>query len=461
MSKEVERLKNFRNELNAVSPSFCLAKWLQVTLHLHTGTNHSCHHPTTHKTPLEELKNNPSALHNTEYKKQQRKMMLEGIRPKECQYCWNIEDLKEDLLSDRIMKSGDTWARDKIAEIAQYNGNENINPTYLEVSFSNVCNFKCSYCSPTYSSRWREEIETNGPYKTSNQYNNLEWLQKTGDLPYHHKEHNPYVEAFWKWWPDLIQSLQVIRVTGGEPLLDDNTFKIIDYLIDNGIFNLKELAINTNCNAPDKIMNKLIDKLLILEKKYPDLQLRIYTSAEGYGKQAEYSRYGMDFVKWQSNVISLLQKIETLKIVVMATLNVFSLPSIELLMEWVNEVKRANINELRKVPITIDTSILRWPRHLNISILPEHLVSYLENTLDKMTLLQEGKNGNNYYYGFFDFEIEKMKRAIEFMKVGPNKDEHIDRDVALNDLKIFIQEYDRRRGTCFETTFPEYNGIFF
>ena len=55
------------NMLNSTGPGFCLAKWTQVTMHLGSGLTHSCHHPTAHKIPLEELKNNPSALHNTKF----------------------------------------------------------------------------------------------------------------------------------------------------------------------------------------------------------------------------------------------------------------------------------------------------------------------------------------------------------------------------------------------------------
>jgi len=51
------------------SPTMCTAKWLQSTIYLQNGTTHSCHHPAVHKIPLEELKDNPSALHNTIHKK--------------------------------------------------------------------------------------------------------------------------------------------------------------------------------------------------------------------------------------------------------------------------------------------------------------------------------------------------------------------------------------------------------
>ena len=139
------------NMLNSTGPGFCLAKWTQVTMHLGSGLTHSCHHPTAHKIPLEELKNNPSALHNTKFKKEQRKKMLNGQRPSECDYCWRIEDNGE--TSDRIYKSLDSFSfkhHDKIAELV---GDEDIFPTYVEVSFGRTCNFKCAYCPKAFSSK--------------------------------------------------------------------------------------------------------------------------------------------------------------------------------------------------------------------------------------------------------------------------------------------------------------------
>ena len=73
----------------------CMAKWTQSHIYLGQGLTHSCHHPSPHKIPLEEIENNPAALHNTLYKKSVRKEMLEGKRPKDCEYCWRIEDTGE------------------------------------------------------------------------------------------------------------------------------------------------------------------------------------------------------------------------------------------------------------------------------------------------------------------------------------------------------------------------------
>ena len=82
MASETEEIKQVIPIMDAVSPTFCLAKWHHSSIYLHTGQTHSCYHPRPHDIPIEELKTNPSALHNTPTKKQERGLMLVGEKPK-------------------------------------------------------------------------------------------------------------------------------------------------------------------------------------------------------------------------------------------------------------------------------------------------------------------------------------------------------------------------------------------
>lgn len=248
-----------KEKLDSVSPSLCLAKWTQVTMHLQNGHTQSCHHPSTHKIPLEELKSNPSALHNTNFKKEKRKEMLKGVKPKECDYCWRVEDAAPDMFSDRHYKSSFSWSHPHFNKIAKMSGDENFDPTYVEVSFGNACNFKCMYCAPHISSKWMEEIKQHGPYPTSDKYNNLEWLEHAGQMPIPNNQYNPYQEAFWKWWPRLYKSLHTFRITGGEPLMAKDTFQVLNYIQQTETPN-KELllGVNTNLGIPDKLIDKFI-----------------------------------------------------------------------------------------------------------------------------------------------------------------------------------------------------------
>ncbi|MGZ3692425.1 MAG: twitch domain-containing radical SAM protein, partial [Pseudobdellovibrio sp.] len=225
-----------RIKLNKVSKSFCLAKWTTVSLHLESGTTHSCHHPGVHNIPLEEIAGNPSALHNTGYKIEQRKKMISGERPTECEYCWNIEDISPDTVSDRIIKSSAKYSLNQLDQIVSAPDSKRFNPRYVEVSFSNACQFKCSYCSANYSSSWAEELDKFGPYSTySGQGHNKTFVE----------EENPYVRSFWDWWPDLKKDLHTFRITGGEPLLSSSTFKVLENLIEHPEPKLN-LSINSN-----------------------------------------------------------------------------------------------------------------------------------------------------------------------------------------------------------------------
>jgi organic radical activating enzyme len=439
-----------KKDLNNVSPSFCAAKWTQVTLHLHNGRTHSCHHPRTHLVPLDELAKDPSALHNTQFKKQQRKDMIDGKRPTECQYCWNVEDLpnydKDEFFSDRVAKSAAPWSADRMGEIVNNVPERNINPSYVEVSFSNICNFKCSYCSPVYSSRWTEEIEHHGPYPTSGKFNNLEWYRANKEMPIHHKEHNPYVEAFWDWWPSLVKDLRIFRITGGEPLLANDTFKVLDFLSERPQPQL-ELAVNTNACVPDSKLNPFMEKVkhLIVEKKIKSFNL--FTSVDAAGAAAEYGRFGLDYKRWYATIDQFLTEIPDCRVTIMSTANVFSITTYTTLLSDLLGLKAKH----GTTRLSLDISILRYPHHQCLSILTnEH-----KNDLDPAMEFMKANTDTSKAGHFMHYEILHLERLINFTKAPPHRNENISINAARRDFAVFVDEHDKRRGTNFISTFPE------
>jgi organic radical activating enzyme len=449
-----DRLIKTKNLLDTVSPSMCAAKWKQVTMHLQNGMNHSCHHPKTHVVPISEIKSNPTALHNSNYKKQQRKMMLEGVRPEECDYCWRVEDSEnQEVFSDRIYKSADSWANPYIEDIASKSWDDNVDPSYVEVSFSHVCNFKCSYCAPHISSQWMEEIEKFGPYPTTTQYNNLEYLKRENMIPILNREENPYVEAFWKWWPSMYQSLQHFRITGGEPLLSKNTFKVLDYIIDNPNPNL-EFSINSNMNPPEKILDLFIEKIKIIVNEKKVKNFKIFTSAEAHGKQSEYIRHGMDYNKWLENIHRVYREVPGIEFTVMSTYNVLSLTSYIPFLKDVLEIKRTygKHNDNRN-PMLLDIPYLRYPDHQAIFIMePE----WLDMIYDHVTFMYQNLEYKEWYgtanRSFYEHEADKLKRIYNIAKnAGENEWTNVNR----KNFTLFVDEHDRRRGTNFSETFPE------
>ena len=83
------------------------------------------------------------------------------------------------------------------------------------------------------------------------------------------QKENPYVTAFWEWFPNVYKDLKVFRMTGGEPLMDKNTFKIFDYIKQNPNPNL-EISLTTNlCPPSDDLFERFLHKIKELDEPVP------------------------------------------------------------------------------------------------------------------------------------------------------------------------------------------------
>ena len=446
-----------KDKLDGVGCGFCLAKWTQVTMHLHNGMTHSCHHPSPHKIPLEELKRNPTALHNTNHKKEKRREMLTGGKPEECNYCWKVEKTSNSF-SDRVFKSAEDWSLPHFEEIKGLDWRANYNPKYVEVSFSNTCNFKCSYCSPMFSSKWMEEIEKHGHYPTSTKFNDLTWVKQTNQLPYKHSEDNPYVQSFWEWWPSLYNDLHTFRITGGEPLLSKDTWKILDFIGTIDTPNQKlNISINTNLGVPKNLIVKFVEQVKKIIEEDRVSEFIIFTSCESFGKQAEYIRNGLDYELFLENVEYILSELPKVTINVMATFNALSVFGYGELLDKIFELKQKYRNDERywTSSIQIDTSYLRWPEHLSVKILEdEHKELILEAA--KKAFYYSTPEFNRDNYGFSDIEVQKLKRLYDYAISEDNFNVKLNR----KDFVSFVDEHDKRRGTEFLKTFPQLEKLY-
>ena len=154
----------FRREvLDTLSASFCAAKWYNATIWLGSGMTTSCHHPPAHLVDKDKVTTNPRLLHNTPQKKAERAAMQGGLRPAGCEYCWKIEDMGRNAISDRVYKSK-IYPIEALHKAYTTPAYEDINLRTLEIAFDRTCQFACSYCNPAFSSTWVNDIKKNGPY---------------------------------------------------------------------------------------------------------------------------------------------------------------------------------------------------------------------------------------------------------------------------------------------------------
>ena len=433
----------FKKEvLDNLSNSFCAAKWYNATIWLGSGMTTSCHHPLPHKVEVSEVLVNPSALHNTSKKKFERSQMQQGERPTGCEYCWKIEDMGRDAISDRVYKSK-IYPLEDLNRAFITNTTEDINLKTVEISFDRTCQFACSYCNPAFSSTWVKDIRNNGPYVglESDGRNHFTHTHDSAQL-YRFGEENPYVTAFFQWWEsDLHKSLDELRITGGEPLMSGYTWQLLDWFEANKGKSKTRLAINSNLGDYD-----VVAKLLT---RTTDIELDIYTSMEASFEQAEYIRDGLNFRTWTSSLalITKAAKHSTVRkqIHIMCTINALCLESLTDFLGQLMIVK--NRNNMNNISFTLN--ILRFPSFQSPLVLPEYKRLQHKNKLQNWL--------DTWEHNTFLHEHEKnhVKRLIDYLSVVDTPHSNAaDIEILQKDFKRFYQQYDQRRGKNFVETFP-------
>lgn len=440
-----ENSKDMLLGLNKVSPTFCLAKWFNVSIHIPTGRTHSCYHPPSHKIPLQELQADPGALHNTSHKKLMRKKMLAGQRPTECSFCWDIEDAGN--ISDRAYRSFDVNSPDVIKEALAYGFEGNPAPKYLEVNFNQACNFKCIYCSPHLSTAWNKEIQQFGPYKLNDRsHNDIAWMKNEGLAPDSTPD-NPYLIAFWKWLPRVYDKLKTFRMTGGEPLMDKNTFKIFDFVKQNPKADLL-LSITSNCCPPKDQWQRFLVALKEVTDANAIDHFMLFCSLDSWGRQAEYIRTGMNFELLYKNITQYLGESKKHSLTFIITSNILSLPN------WLEYFKnilslRQKFNTDRQL-IWFDTPMLTDPKWLSLKLANKNM---LQPLLDSIQFMEQNKETvSNRYKGFKDYEIDKVRRLYDWASAPLSKEDEL---LHKKNFILYFKQHDFRRETDFLDIFPE------
>ena len=426
-----------------------MAKWHHTTIYLQTGETHSCYHPAPHAIPLKEIMINPNALHNTQQKISERAAMIAGEKPSGCNYCWNIESLGDEYISDRKERNASIYTDQRFADIKK-SPLAPVNPQYIEISFGNECNFKCGYCHPKHSSAYYKEIKDFGPYDmVKNHRNDIDWFQ------INEEDTNPYVAAWWEWWPEVRKTLTILRITGGEPLLQKSTWKLLEDLETNPLPDL-ELNINSNFGVKPILIDRLVEKVnnLVTNKKIKDF--KIFTSIDTWGKPAEYIRTGLDLELWERNLDTYLTK-TNMPITFMITFNILSVTSFQSLLEKILEwrVKYNGSDQNKWQRIRFDTPFLKEPLQYDMNILPKDefmpfMHSHLQYIKDNLDDTNRSK--------FSDLEYEKFLRVVKYMETTDYSDEKLAE--GRRDFFNWFNEYDHRRNTMFLETFPELANFF-
>mgnify|MGYP000848371834 CR=1 FL=1 len=416
--------------LDSKSSSFCGAKWYYATIWLNTGQTTACHHPLPHQVDAEAVMKNPALLSNTPTKKTERQQMLKGERPSGCSYCWKIEDISKDNVSDRVHKS--VAYTEKDLQEAFDGGNEKDFPVkYLELSFDRTCNFACSYCNPAFSTTWAKDIKKNGPYTEIGEDGKRHYGHPHNQASRFQEDDNPYIKAFFEWWDkELHSTVHTLRLTGGEPLMHRHVWKMMDFLKSRP--NVVEyFAVNSNLVTKPALFDKFLKEAKGING------FHLYTSNESCELGSEYIRDGMVWTQWKDNLARAIDSKCFDGVNVMCTVSAIALEGLAEFLRFCVEMKKTNDKKMPQFSL----NILRFPNFQSPLVLPLELRKKFACEIETFT------TKNEKYLN--EMEVSNCKRLITYLK--QEDDTHME---LRKQFKNYFKQYDKRRDKDFEKTFP-------
>lgn len=393
----------------------CQLKWTWSTIHLYNGETNSCHRVATSQIDPK----NFSSFHNTQKKISDRKLMLEGTWPSGgCEYCQRIEDAGGK--SDRIfqLEIPDLTP----PELDQDPTAVEVTPRILEVYLDNVCNMSCVYCEDKFSSRIEKENIRFGEFKQGS----LEIKNVSKKHPDFEKMH----EEFWSWVDNNYHTLKRLHVLGGEPFFQPQFETCLEFLENHSNPQL-EFNIVTNLKIPLTKLHSYIDRIKNLLKNRKIGRLDITCSIDCWGEEQEYIRYGIDMEEWKRN-FSYLASQKWIKLNINQTLTSLGMKSMKELLVYINSHRQQ-----RKIEHYFMSCMS--PAQLNPKIFGP---GFFDKEFDELLSVMpndtwQDRHARNSMEGI-KLEINASRRDAEQIK----------------NLKIFLDELDRRRGLDWKKTFP-------
>jgi organic radical activating enzyme len=289
---------------------YCSYKFKYLKIDLVSNATYNCHAAKQHAIDFSWLANNPGQLFNTEINVAERQMMLANKRNASCEEnCWPLED--KGAVSPRLWQNGKTKTHADV----------HTQPEILEIKLNDNCNLSCSYCCKEYSSAWRRDLDTNGNYTIDTGDSRYQLTGRDKIMIKVSQQEVKNTKQFQQLISEIksfAPGLKEIVITGGEPLLDNQLFDVLDAVSNSSAV----INIYTGLGVDVKRFQRMLDKI----KQIPTAMISV--SAECTHKFYEFNRYGnrwTDFV----NKIELLQKygIEFRFSTAISNLTVFGLTS--------------------------------------------------------------------------------------------------------------------------------------
>ena len=272
----------------------------------------------------------PAEFNSSAYLTNVKSTINQGNIPSDCRGCVQLE--AQGYTSTRTLALND-W---------DYTINTVPNQTlYLDIRWSNLCNFSCRSCGPSFSSEIAREQQL---------------------LPVHRFNNQAINDVF-----ESLGTVKRINFTGGEPLLIKENIRVLEQLISLGQTNC-EILITTNASV---INGHIVD----LIKQFNNVHWTI--SLDAVGIVAEYIRNGTDWDRVNTNIETILGLKQSVSF--NCVLSAYSILAIDDLVDYYANLKL----QYNQQPIELWFAVCEYPASLHPQSLTTSLKNRAEVALDR------------------------------------------------------------------------------
>ena len=395
LAEDLKINQQLKTHGDSISKTFCVLPWI----HLNTWPNGNVYPCclTDWREDVGNLKDNTlEEIWNNDKMKEIRQHMLQGKKHNSCRKCFQQEDYNLDSTrtsSNRLFSHHIPTITENTNEDGH---NDDFKLLYWDFRFSNLCNFKCRMCGSALSSKWYEdEVKIFGHSDLPQAIINVNDYSK--------KNINEYLDEF-------IHDVEEIYFAGGEPLLMDEHYYILEKLLEIGKTDVR-IRYNTNLGF---IKFKKWDNLE-LWKPFRDREytnVSIFASIDGIGKNAEYSRKGTKWDVVEGNIKRLIDA--DFNIHISATTSIFTVWEVPELVDRMLEIGMPDY------AIQLN-NVLTSPLYYHVNILPDEFKDKIKqkytNHLNSMSTERQ-EIFKPKYDSIFRFLDEPVTEDVNALRKG-------------------------------------------
>ena len=285
--------------------------------------------------------------------------MLNGKESKSCRACYEQEEAGGCSYRQKSFESHNLSLND-LKNMTELDGSIKPNIEFIDLKPGKLCNLNCLMCFPELSTGVESDFIKLGKRDSKT-------ITLTG------------TQHLWSNLKTQSKSLKRVNVSGGEPFINRDLLKYLDFLITSNLNKQIHISLISNLNI---INDTILERLMLFD------EVSITVSIDGLNKTAEFIRYPIKFSTFDSNLNKLIEHMKNhskFNLLINTTCNVYNVHLMNEIFEYVENLKHKVFDH--------NLHLIVEPNVLDIINLPQEykkqLIEKFQNIINENEILKE------------------------------------------------------------------------